>query len=72
VDLESGKLSGVKSHAYHIFIETLPRNDRRELATTWENYWFALDGSYRNGQGVVVHDFWVSIFFMHDFFSSLL
>jgi hypothetical protein len=31
-------------------------------------YWFAPDGSYRNAQGAVVHDFWVSIFCMYDFF----
>jgi hypothetical protein len=27
---------------------TLRRNGRRELATTWEHYWFALDGNYGN------------------------
>jgi hypothetical protein len=53
---------------HHLGVVTLPGNGRRELATTWEHYRFALDGSYKNAQGAVAHDFWVSIFGMHDFF----
>jgi hypothetical protein len=62
-------------HLRHPGVVTLLENGRRELATTWEHYRFALDGSYRNAQWVVVHDFWVSIFCMHGFFlqySSVL
>jgi hypothetical protein len=39
--------------------QRLPENDRQELATT-------LDGEYVTTQGAVSHDFWVSIFSMHD------
>jgi hypothetical protein len=57
---------------HHPGVVTLPGNGHRELATTWEHYRFAPDGSYGNDQGVVVHNFWVSILYMHDIFSSLL
>jgi hypothetical protein len=30
-----------------------------------------MDGDYRIAQGAVAHDFWATIFSMHDFFSSL-
>jgi hypothetical protein len=30
-----------------------------------------MDGDYGTTQGAVAHVFWVSIFSMHDFFSSL-
>jgi chromosome condensin MukBEF MukE localization factor len=33
---------------YHLGVVTLPGNDRREFATTWEHYRFALYGSYGN------------------------
>jgi hypothetical protein len=56
---------------HHPGVVTMPRNDRRELSTTWEHYRFAPDGSYGTSQGVVAHDFSVSIFFIY-FFSSLL
>jgi hypothetical protein len=57
---------------HHPGVVTLPGNGHRELTTTWEHYRFAPDGSYGNAQGAVAHDFWVSIFSMPDFFSSLL
>jgi hypothetical protein len=59
-------------HLHHQGVVTLPGNGLQELATTWEQYRFALDGSYRNTQGAVAHEFWVSIFFMHDFFLITL
>jgi hypothetical protein len=30
------------------------------------------DGNYGTAQGAVTHDFWVNIFFMHDFFFIAL
>jgi hypothetical protein len=57
-------------HLHHPSVVTMPGNDRREVATTWEHYRFAPDGSYGIAIGAVAHDFWVSIFFI--FFSSLL
>jgi hypothetical protein len=57
---------------HHPGVVTLPGNGRWELTTTWEHYWFAPDGSYGNAQGAVAHNFWVSIFCIHDFFSLLL
>jgi hypothetical protein len=54
-------------HLHHPGVVTLPGNGRRELATTWEHYWFAPDGSYKTAQGVVAHDFWVSIFSIYYF-----
>jgi hypothetical protein len=59
-------------HLHHPGVVTLPGNGRRELATRWEHYRFALDGDYRTTQGVVAHDFWVSFFSMHDFFFIIL
>jgi hypothetical protein len=59
-------------HLYHQGVVTLPGNGHRELATIWEHYRFALDGSYKNAQGAVTHDFWVSIFCMYDFFFITL
>jgi hypothetical protein len=53
---------------HHPSMVTLPGNGHRELATTWEHYRIAPDGKYRTTQGAVAHDFWVSIFSMHDFF----
>jgi hypothetical protein len=60
---------------HHMGVVTLPVNGHRELATTLEHYRFAPDGSYGNAQRTVAHNFWVSIFSMHDFFlyySSVL
>jgi hypothetical protein len=54
---------------HHSGMVTMPGNSRRELATTWEHYWFAPDGSYGTAQRAVAHDFWVSIFFI--FFITL-
>jgi hypothetical protein len=42
-----------------------------ELVTTWEHYRFAMDGDYGIAQGAAAHNFWVTIFSMRDFFSSL-
>jgi hypothetical protein len=55
-------------HLHHPGVMTLPENSCRELATTWENYQFAPDGSYGTAQGAVAHDFWVSIFSIYCFF----
>jgi hypothetical protein len=46
---------------------TLP-NGRREIANTWEHFWFAHDGDYETTQGAVLHDLWVSFSFIHGFF----
>jgi hypothetical protein len=51
---------------------TLPEHGHRVLATTWDQYRFAPNGDYKTAQGVVLHDFEVSIFSMHDFFFSTL
>jgi hypothetical protein len=59
-------------HLHHLGVVTLPGNGRHELATTWEHYQFTPDGSYGTAQGAVVHDFWVSIFSIYYFFSSLV
>jgi hypothetical protein len=56
---------------HHPGVVTMLRNGRRELATTWEHYRFAPDGSNGTAHGAVAHDFWVSIFFIY-FFPSLL
>jgi hypothetical protein len=53
-------------------VVTLPGNGRRVLTTTWDHYWFALDGDYGTVQGVVSRDFWVNIFYMYDFFFITL
>jgi hypothetical protein len=55
-------------YLHHPGVVTLPGNGHRELATTWEHYRFAPEGSYGNAQRAVAHDLWVSIFCMHDFF----
>jgi hypothetical protein len=55
---------------HHPGVVTMLGNGRRELATTWEHYRFAPDGSYGTAQRAVAHGFWVNIFFI--FFSSLL
>jgi hypothetical protein len=55
---------------HHPGVVTMPGNDRRELATTWEHYRFAPDGSYSTAHGAVAHDFWVSIF-SYFFFITL-
>jgi hypothetical protein len=57
---------------HHPGVVTLSGNGRLELATTWDHYQFASDGDYGTTQGVVAHDFWVSFFFMHDFFFITL
>jgi hypothetical protein len=57
-------------HLHYPGVVILPGNDRRVLATTCDHYRFASDGDY--GQGVVLHDFWVSVFFMYDFFFIIL
>jgi hypothetical protein len=59
-------------HLHHPGVVTLPKNGRRVLATTWDHYRFAPDGDYKTAQGGVSHDFWVSIFSMHDFFFITL
>jgi hypothetical protein len=53
---------------HHPGVVTLPGNGRRELATIWEHYRFTPNESYRTTQGAVVHDLWVSIFFIYYFF----
>jgi hypothetical protein len=53
-------------------VVTLLGNGRRALTTTWDHYGFSLDGDYGTTQGAVSHDFWVSIFSMHDFFFITL
>jgi hypothetical protein len=53
-------------------VVTLLRNGHRELATTWEQYQFDSDGNYVTAQGAVADDFWVSIFFRHNFFFITL
>jgi hypothetical protein len=59
-------------HLHHPCVVTLPENGHRALATTWDHCRFAPDGDYGTTQGVVSHDFWVSIFSMHDFFFIAL
>jgi hypothetical protein len=56
---------------HHLGAVTLSGNGHRELATTWDHYRFALDGDYGTTQEALSYNFWVSIFSMHDFFSSL-
>jgi hypothetical protein len=58
-------------HLHHPGVVTQPENGHRELATTWDHYRFTPDGDYGTAQGAVSYDFWVSIFSMHGFFSSL-
>jgi hypothetical protein len=53
---------------HHPDVVTLPMNGRWELTTTWDHYRFGPDGDYGSAQGAMSHDFWVSTFFMHDFF----
>jgi hypothetical protein len=57
---------------HHPGVVTLPGNSHRELTTTSEHYRFTPDGSYRNAQGAVSHDYWVSIFSIYYYFSLLL
>jgi hypothetical protein len=57
---------------HHPGVVTLPGNGRQELATTWVHCHFATDGYYGTTQGAVSHDFWVSIFFMYEFFFITL
>jgi hypothetical protein len=59
-------------HLHHPGVVTLLKNGRRVLTTSWDHYWFALDGDYGTAQGAVSHDFWVSIFSMRDFFFITL
>jgi hypothetical protein len=59
-------------HLQHPGVVTLPGNSHRELATTWDHYCFAPDGDYGTAQGAVSHEFWVTIFSMHDFFFITL
>jgi hypothetical protein len=66
------KVLGNPVRLHHPDVVTLPGNDRLELATTWDHYWFAPDGDYGTVQGTVAHDFWVSFFSMHDFFFIIL
>jgi hypothetical protein len=57
---------------HYLGVVALPGNDHRVLATTWDHYRFASDGDFGVVQGVVSHDFWISIFYMHDFFFITL
>jgi hypothetical protein len=63
---------GNLDRVHHLGVVTLLGIGRRELATTWEHYQFALDGDYSTAQVVVAYDFWVSFFSMHDFFFITL
>jgi hypothetical protein len=55
---------------HHLDMVTLPGNGR--LVATWDHYRFAPDGDYGTVQGAVSYDFWISIFFMHNFFFITL
>jgi hypothetical protein len=55
-------------HLHYPGVLTLPGNGRRKLNTTWDHYRLALDGDYGTAQGAMLHDFWVSIFSIHNFF----
>jgi hypothetical protein len=57
-------------HLHRPGVETMTVNGHRKLATTWERYRFAPDGSYGTAQGAVAHDFWVNIFFIFFFHLS--